>query len=212
MEHDRVLGLFKFGKREHMEEFARGNIYMNPLQYFIAHEADDARRDPGEGTALWLQPSVATLSVQIDGEFKPIPGILGPIRFRKAADLEVNIFCMFALRANASKKQVDPRNSEFGDTFAVLKDGDEFLRRVRRRADALNLQPTWGLVEYVSEAEHHGPMGIFRKSSKFSYQSEFRIALRPGTGSPRLLDVGSLEDIVILGPLAEINHRIRIDE
>jgi hypothetical protein len=67
------------------------------------------------------------------------------------------------------------------------------------------------MVEYVDDREYHGKMGIFKKSSYFAYQSEFRIALKPGTGSPYCLQVGDLADISCTGPLATLNECIRVD-
>jgi hypothetical protein len=125
-----------------------------------------------------------TFSIQIDGDFKPISGLDGPIAFTKPADLNVNVFCMNALRANVARNLVDLRNLEFGDTFAVLKAGDEFLRRVRSAAERAGVRPEIRMVEYVNEHEHQGEMGIFRTSALFAYQSELRIALTPDVGAP----------------------------
>jgi len=53
-------------------------------------------------------------------------------------------------------------------------------------------------------------VGIFRKDSRFAYQSEFRVALLPGAGIPYELKIGDLSDIVMVGPLCELNQRLRI--
>src|SRR5260370_28697547 len=101
-------------------------------------------------------------------------------------------------------------NLKFGDTFAVLKDGDEFLRRVKAAALRSGHELKHQLVEYVDNTNYSGPLGIFRKSSCFRYQSEFRIALFPGTGEPYRFNIGDISDIVIVGPLDELNRRSRI--
>jgi hypothetical protein len=208
---DRVLGLFKFGQRAHIEQFVGGSIYMNPLRYFVEHENNIARRDSREGQGLWLQPGLVTFSIQINGDFVPIGGLDGPIAFTRPGDLNVNVFCMHALRASVARHLIDPRNLAFGDTFAVLKDGDEFLRRVRCVAERAGLRPEIGMVEYVDEREYQGEMGIFRKSSLFAYQSELRIALKPGTGAPYQLEIGNLADITFVGPLLDLNGLLRVD-
>jgi hypothetical protein len=51
---------------------------------------------------------------------------------------------------------------------------------------------------------------IFRKSSSFAYQSEFRMALVPGTGVVWKLPVGDLSDIVMVGSLPDLNRLVRI--
>jgi hypothetical protein len=54
-------------------------------------------------------------------------------------------------------------------------------------------------------------MEIFSKFSYFRYQSEFRIALVPGTGKQEFLNVGDLSDITMTGKLSEINQHIKVD-
>ena len=44
MDGDRVLALFKFGKREHIDEFIRdGHLYTNTLKYFREREMTDVK-------------------------------------------------------------------------------------------------------------------------------------------------------------------------
>jgi hypothetical protein len=66
------------------------------------------------------------------------------------------------------------------------------------------------LVKYIDDTSYEGPVGIFTKFSNFSYQSELRIGLFPGTGALLRLQVGNLSDIVILGRLSELNDRLRV--
>ncbi len=210
MESDRVLGMFKFGKRQHIEQFAHGLLYMNPLGYFIDQEATSVRSDPHEGTSHMVQSPDALLQVKVEGEFKDVGTIQGAIRGQNPPDLKTNLFCMYALRASVSDTLVDSRNQAFGDTFAVLVQFDDFMRRVKAAVLNSSHGLQYHLVEYVDESSYQGPVGIFRKDSCFAYQSEFRIALLPGTGMPYPLQVGDLSDIIIVGPLSELNQRLRI--
>ncbi len=211
MQADGVLGLFRFSKSKYIDQFVSGLLFMNPLSHFVKIESNPIRRDEREGHDFWMQPDRVTLSVKIEGAFKAIPGIIGPIAYSHESDLAANVFCMYALRATVAKELVDPRNLAFGDTFAILKDGDEFLRRVRAAVQKAGHVLQSHLVEYVDASTYHGPMGIFRKSSEFSYQSEFRLAILPGTGSPYRLEVGDISDITVTGPIAELNRRMKVD-
>jgi hypothetical protein len=211
MPSDRVLALFKFGRRAHIEQFVDGCLYMNALRYFVGFESNAARHDSRETQRFWMQPGLVTFSVKTNGEFSPISGLDGPIAFSKPEDLNINVFCMYALRASVAKNLVDPRNLEFGDSFAVLTDGDEFLRRVRGAAEQASLALEIGMVEYVNERDYQGEIGIFRKSSMFAYQSELRFALKPGTGAPYQLDVGDLTDITFTGPMSDLNQLLKVD-
>ena len=136
MSQMRVLGLLKFGKRAHIEEFIRaGHLYMNPLSYFVRLENEMLRGDKDEGSTFCMQPDKAKLSIEIDGEFKEIPGIVGPILFREDANLIANIFCMYAVRHDPATPLFDPQNLDFGNTYVLLTRGDAFLRRVKVAAE-----------------------------------------------------------------------------
>ncbi len=205
------MGLFKFGLRQHIEEFVgEGHLYMNTLSYFRTLEDGTLRQDKEEGSAFCMQPGKAKLGIEVDGAFQEIPDIVGPIVYWDEIDQRSNVFCMYVLRASPAAALIDPQNFEFGDTFALLTDGNEFLRRVRLAVQDSGQRLQWGLVEYVDRATYHGSMGIFKKFSSFSYQSEFRIALVPGTGRAYSLRVGDLSDITLTGKLADLNSRLKI--
>ena len=90
-------------------------------------------------------------------------------------------------------------------------DGDQFLKRVRQAAIPHGQQIRWQLVEYVDPKTHAGSMGIFRKFTHFKYQSEFRIAMAPGTGSIFVLDIGDLSDITKAGKLSDVNKHLKVE-
>jgi hypothetical protein len=222
-EGDRVLGMFKFGASQHIAQFAQGLLYMNTLKYFVEMEASSLRRDSHEGTSHWRRGDGAILQIKVtptvakafnmssaDGQFKAIANIRGPIRFLPDALKNVNVFCMYALRESASGTFVDAGNLGFGDTFAALKGLDEFMKRVKAAAPGTGQELRSDLVEYIDEDSYEGPVGIFKKLSDFSYQSEFRIAFLPGTGAPLRLQIGDLSDIVMLGRLSDLNDRLRV--
>jgi hypothetical protein len=207
-ENFRVLGLVKFGAREHLEEFAKGTLYMNTLQRFIEDERCSLRKDSNEGMVHMLRGDGARLDMEINGKLKPVAELRGPILLGNPSERRANVFCMYSLREPESKVFVDSRNLGFGDTFALLLDGDEFLRRVKAAAKQTGHEVRCDLVEYVDESSYQGPLGIFKKLSCFAYQSEFRIALIPGENKALRLHVGELSDIILLGPLSELNDRL----
>jgi hypothetical protein len=205
----RVLGMFKFGDKSHMEQFARGILYMNTLRHFVEVETSSLRKDSHEGVSHLWRGDGATLSVEVDGTYVPVGELRGPLRFQPDALQNVNVFCMYALRESAPQTLVEPRNFAFGDTFAIVRDFGEFLKRVKAAVPP-GQEMQYDLVKYICAESYDGPVGIFKKLSDFSYQSEFRMALLPGTGAALLLDVGDLADVVILGPLSEINDRLKV--
>ena len=219
---DRVLGMFRFARSDYIEQFSQGLLYMNPLKYFCEKETHSVRRDCHEGTSHLRQGDGAILKIKMipevakafnvpgDGQFKAIANIRGPIRFQPDALQSVNVFCMYALRESAAGTLVDARNLGFGDSFALLKDFDEFMKRVKAAVSGTEQELGYTLVEYIDETSHEGPVGPFKKLSDFSYQSEFRIGLFPGTGAPFKLQVGDLSDIVIIGPSSDLKNRLLV--
>jgi hypothetical protein len=214
MSPDLVLALFKFGKRVHIDKFvSEGLLYMNTVEHFVRLEASVVRRDPHEGISYMHQPDGVKIGFKrkTEDNYTPIGPLAGPLRFRTRGSLTTNIYCLYGLRASDASALVDPRNFAFGDTFVLLKDGNEFLRRAKEAAQDLGHEMTCHMVEYVDQASYSGPMGYFRKYSEFAYQNEVRLALLPGTGAAYELRLGDLSDIVALtGPLADINSLIRI--
>lgn len=207
-----VPGLFKFGKNVHIEEFCTlGRLYMKSLCDFRRIEADAVRSDRKEGTHWTFPSDQVKLQMEINGVFQDIPEISGPIRYSRDRDQSINVFCMYALRRKDPQTLIDPKNFGFGDTYILLKDGDEFLRRVRNSPVPQGQQLSWQLVEYVAPATYSGHMGAFRKFNSFEYQSEFRVAMVPGRGEAFSLDIGDLSDITTVGKLSEVNNHIKIE-
>lgn len=118
----------------------------------------------------------------------------------------MNVFCMYALRESPSGMVVDPRNFDFGDTFAIFTDFDEFTRRVQAALAGTGQTVQWAPVDYIDYATYEGPTGVFKKDCRFSYQSELRLALVPGFGTAHQLDVGDLSDITRIGPSEGLRH------
>jgi hypothetical protein len=136
-----------------------------------------------------------------EGPWVSLGTISGPVRVRHRANLTANVFCMYVLRGSHATTGIDARHRDFGDTFVVFTDGDEFLARARAAAERLGLEMQSKLVEYVDPLVYRGSMGIFRKYARFSFQSECRLALLPGNGAPFCLRLGSLADICLIGDL-----------
>ena len=51
-------------------------------------------------------------------------------------------------------------------------------------------------------------MGVFRKFSEWTSNSEYRVAALPGTGHPLSLRLGNISDIAIMGMTCE---RLQMD-
>jgi hypothetical protein len=193
---------------------------MNTLSYFWNLENDPARADWLEGADRLIPPEeIERIVVEWPEGVQEIrrEHLAGPVKLTLGWTAAVNIYCMFAFTVPVPEPLVDPRNFAFGDSFVFFTNTNEFLNRVRDALRATGKQHRFWLVDYVdldpSEIKHGG----FMKHRRFSYQSEFRIALYGGdafpasTDEPYSLLVGSLEDVCTeVQPLERINELIRV--
>jgi hypothetical protein len=211
----RVETMLRFGEQRRVEAFARGCLYMNTLKYFREKEKEDLlRRDRYEGASHMRPGDGAILSIQIDEQFQPVGELFGPAVWTADQNMNINVFCLYALQSSASGEIViDPRNRSFGDSFAMLLNFQEFMNRVEAAVMATDHTLQVEMVEYIDEANHNGAVGPFKKVSRFSYQNEFRMALYPGNnGDPLSLQVGDLSDIVRIGHMCDLADRLSAEE
>lgn len=202
------FGVLKFTATRHVASFLRGDLHMGPLEYFANLEDDALRSDRNEGADFAMQ--ISELAVQNKrGEFVPIGGIINPIVSRPRKPSGVNVFCMYALSMPGGFP-IHARNLDFGDSYVVLTNGQEFLNRVRSAPLPKGRKLHWGLIQYVDRTTYDGPLGPFRKFGDFSYQQEFRLAVSGGDGSKFELAIGDISDICVVGPTSEINGRLRV--
>src|SRR5262245_30205479 len=208
--------LFKFGKREHLEQFRScGLLYMRHQQYFKEIEADEARSDRFESTDRVVQPN-ALRRLTIESASKRFvirpDDLAGPVLISLAKS-PCNIYCMLAVTQPVTGPLVDQRNFAFGDSFLIVLNTQTFLDRVFSAAKSRGFSCQAGLVEYYDDQKYSGETGPFRKPAAFSYQNEFRFVVRPACKEAIQLEVGSLADITSrVHPLSQINRLVEFIE
>lgn len=195
------MALMKLGSKEHMEQFRTGLLYMNTLSYFRELEADAARADRFEGVDSILQPKDLGESY-IDSGIPSIGRIdirredLGdPITIAMNRTLRCNLFCLYAVTKPAKEFLFPAQHEWFGDSLVLVKNAPEFLIRVAKAAKEQKLTIQGAQVEYYDENDYSGQVGRFKKSSRFAYQNEFRIAIEAGVDGPFRFEIGDIHDI-----------------
>lgn len=178
----------------------RGEVFMNPVSYFAALDDKSPRSDPYEGTAHCVKGEGATLSVQREGGWDLVGTLTGPITFRDDDLGRANMYCMHARR---SLGLLNLQDLNFGDSYVLLLNPQEFLRRTVAAAAQVNRKLEYSLVEYVDRRTHTGSMGLFRKFDNHASESEFRMVLPNGDGRPFSLLLGDLRDIALIGATDE---------
>ena len=105
---------------------------------------------------------------------------------------------------------------KFGQYAVAIRNGPEFLKRVKKTAELHNYRIAHGLVHYYDPATFSGSfpgiMGAFMKQVKFTEEREYRIVfesrvIRPG---PLELDIGDITDIAMHTTIKEMNQNLKI--
>jgi hypothetical protein len=223
--HHGWMVLFRFSDRKFLEELRKhGHLHMKPSARFSELEkealatcstVDPVRADRFEGADFIYHPKEHEIVIEgpgaLDSHGKPqnfkvsiSPEEIAAHTSISINDLSCNIYCMYATTA---PQCVDRLNFKFGNSFVIILNTLEFLRRFSSAANALGLKYQCGLVDYYDLDKHSGPTGPFRKPSSFTYQNEFRLIVRPGSNQAINLMIGNVEDITSeILPLCKINQ------
>jgi len=93
-----------FSSEEYRNEFIKGNLYMNPLKYFIDLEEEHSGNvgDKHEALSAWLQPSEMRLILELKGQKFEIPSsdIAAPIAIKRTHFDSVNVLCLMSLHSH----------------------------------------------------------------------------------------------------------------
>jgi hypothetical protein len=193
---DPPIAVFKIGAAEHMTDLVKnGHVYMNTAAYYSELDTTNARTDPDEGASYFKQATGGIFWREVDAKFAPIGTITGPVIHRRDDLNGANLYCLHARRRSSYNQAFRLSSLGLGDTAVMFLDIGEFLRRVTEAAHQAGHRVSYQLVEYVDRDTYNGPLGLFRKFSKFADQLEHRIAILPGVGGPLSLHMESLEDI-----------------
>ena len=204
--HRPIFTFLKFGRKQDLQEFRNeGLLYMRPLAEFAElEESETGRGDRFEGTTNLIQPGKLIFDTGPLGLGQIIAqpsDLAGPVRIILNRTKSCDVYCMVAPPMRGDEEMVELVSSEvikFGEAFVMVTNVTEFIRRVvlatyDKKNAVSGLE--YGLVDYYNSDEDSGEVGRFRKRSKYAYQNEFRIVVKPGSREPRRLLIGSLLDI-----------------
>lgn len=192
--------LFRAGSRSRLEEFQKGKMYMNSVDFFSRMKGEETtalRKDVLEKNYLKFNGrqdgvQVGELFVEIDG----VETSLGPdavMHVGLPRPSNIFIFCMAALAdglegtmygEQQGSVTLSSRFAEFGDSVLVVKNNVEFSKRLSAAVTSnphLFSSPFFeggfGQVDYVDMNSHVGIVGLFRKDLEYQWQREYRSVL-----------------------------------
>lgn len=195
--------------------FQEGVIYMNTLDFYRTLEAHDERRDVNEGAVRinnreggvlrWQNPNTGKLEEVAELTNSRIRELNSNIQ-------NLNVYCLYYLKDRMpieSFGAIIPRRTKvgFGEYAVVIPNAGEFVTRVKEAAIDKGYRHFRGLVKYEDFSKENLEVGPFVKDRAFSHQSELRIAVYTdeNSGGPIKLEIGSIEDIAIMVPSAELD-------
>lgn len=223
--------LFRAGSRSRLEEFQKGKMYMNSVDFFATMKGEETtalRKDVLEKNYLKFNGrqdgvQVGELFVEIDG----VETSLGPdavMHVDLPRPSNIFIFCMAALAdglegimygEQQGSVTLSARFAEFGDSVLVVKNNVEFSKRLSAAVTSnphLFSSPFFeggfGQVDYVDMNSHVGIVGLFRKDLEYQWQREYRFCI--GAESQILNSEGALE--LDLGDLTDITSIVPVEQ
>lgn len=186
-DEEKVISTFlKFSKKEYLEEFRKGKLYMNNLNYFKTFEKSEEIKDEDEGIKKFFPKGKYEISFtpyNSEKAFKTTPISDGVMRTNEYDD--INIFCMYTIyeehlssdfKISLSEKIKKDKNY---DHYLFITEPAEFIKRIN--CSIKKIKPTYfhqRPVEYMNKKEHYGEMGLFKKFNNYEHQNEFRIAIQ----------------------------------
>ncbi len=203
-----MVDLYKFMRREYLQSFLDGQLYLNSIGFFWSH-GFEKQSDFYEGAS----EMGSSCNMPFPDNLKK--NIKGSVVYRLNAYKYCNVLCFYKQEYDPVKKQVlrvDKRMKPFGDVAVRIKYLNSFVDRVEDYAKAQKDDYCLsGPVNYHRRDENIETLDCFDKMMAFSWQKEWRIVylkdyskLREAGRQhpeasfeyPATINVGDLRDIV----------------
>ena len=220
-------GLFKFFSCEkYRDDFLKGHLYFNSLNYFRRAEASDSfkQNDPYECCKIFQPNSIKVFFGQ-----QELKDLAGPVSICGNEDvLKSYIMSFSTIRLDSQKKYASledlkrdvlfsEKMIKYGEYVVVIPQAELFLERLKKAALKDGFDHFKGPVNYYDFSKDNVldefPKNAFRKRSEFSYQREFRFLLRKKDAVDEYvtLEIGDLSDIAQSCKSADLNGLLEIN-
>lgn len=216
---DDVFILMKFGSEENLRKLQAGQLYMKNLKYYVDLEKTTADEDIGDiydGQMVLKDVNIKMYTVDTH-EF--ITQFYVPQASMSLGFLNYPVFCMFmvdyrnhvdehldgdnlTVSYQFTKEQLE-RMPNFGDAVLVVKNRDEFIKRVKdgllkagyRFSDSRVQYYGFNNIEHVKQVLENNERIAFWKRDKYSYQQEYRFFIHSYVDDHLSVDIGDISDI-----------------
>lgn len=214
--------LMKFGSGENLKKLQAGQLYMKNLKYYVDLEKTTDDEDVGDkydGQMVLQDIKINMYTVDTN---KFIAQFNAPTASMDLGYLQCPVFCMFMFDyRNHIEEHLDGENltvkyqfteeqlkkmPNFGDSVLIIKNGDEFVNRVKKGL----LNAGYGFtrdyvqyyafnnVEHLKQVQKDNSRIAFWKRNKYSYQQEYRFLVHDFVDDYLSVDIGDISDITQL--------------
>ncbi len=204
--------LIKIGQQKYIEALRnQGHLYLNTVNYFKGIE-EAQRGDANEGVGRieqvnWLKIQIGDKIIEMKKD-QPLNRLVNAQLRITNPELQGNIYSMISISSDTTANEAinDERNSILGDTFLIITNVSEFIKRINNQLKILGLKPQYGYVSYYDPNIHNGDLNIFQKEIRFKHQSEFRLFIEHQINSVLQFKIGTIEDISRIFPISEFKN------
>ena len=214
--------LMKFGSEENLKKLQAGQLYMKNLKYYVDLEKTTDDEDVGDkydGQMVLQDIKINMYTVDTN---KFIAQFNAPTASLDLGYSQCPVFCMFMFDyRNHVEEHLDGENltvkyqfteeqlkkmPNFGDSVLIIKNGDEFVNRVKKGL----LNAGYGFtrdhvqyyafnnVEHLKQVQKDNSRIAFWKRDKYSYQQEYRFLVHDFVDDYLSVDIGDISDITQL--------------
>ena len=220
MDNNQPIVLIKFQDEPYVKPFyEQGSIYMNPLSYFQTIDDDHIRGDKLENSTHFLQSH--KISTSINKQL--VPTVEAIILYNPCDDIDkfTHIFCMSSLchgdYLEKDEKIFDERVFEFGNHLVIIHNLKKFfiqlissLKQLKKEKKILAYKTD--RINYFDPANYHGKTDAFDKSARYSWQKEWRVAIRTPpnfSNKPFQFKIGKLNDISAILKTNQFKNKVK---
>lgn len=214
--------LMKFGSENNLRKLQAGQLYMKNLKYYVDLEKTTDDEDVGDKYDGQMMLQDVKISMYTVDTHEFIAQFDAPSASMNLGYLECPVFCMFMFDyRNHIEENLEGENltvkyqfteeqlkkmPNFGDSVLIIKNGDEFVNRVKKGL----LEAGYGFsrdhvqyyafnnVEHLKQIQSDNSRIAFWKRDKYSYQQEYRFLIHDFVDDYLSVEIGDISDITQL--------------
>lgn len=214
--------LMKFGSENNLRKLQAGQLYMKNLKYYVDLEKTTDDEDVGDKYDGQMMLQDVKISMYTVDTHEFIAQFDAPSASMNLGYLECPVFCMFMFDyRNHVEENLEGENltvkyqfteeqlkkmPNFGDSVLIIKNGDEFVNRVKKGL----LEAGYGFsrdhvqyyafnnVEHLKQIQSDNSRIAFWKRDKYSYQQEYRFLIHDFVDDYLSVEIGDISDITQL--------------